>query len=94
MEKSEMENGLELLEKYSGHAIFGQVFMADRHETIAAAATSENAPFSACLLTTLKRRRQRIFYLIISLLRTEYSNLAKCHKEGLRIIRSRRRNCV
>ena len=32
MEKSEMENGLELLEKYSGHAIFGQVFMADRHE--------------------------------------------------------------
>ena len=39
-----------LLEKYSGHAIFGQVFMADRHETIAA--TSENAPFSACLLTT------------------------------------------
>ena len=35
MEKSEMENGLELLEKYSGHAIFGQVFMADRHETIA-----------------------------------------------------------
>ena len=52
MEKSEMENGLELLEKYSGHAIFGQVFMADRHETIAAAATSENAPFSACLLTT------------------------------------------
>ena len=46
MEKSEMENGLELLEKYSGHAIFGQVFMADRHETIAAA-TSENAPFSA-----------------------------------------------
>ena len=51
MEKSEMENGLELLEKYSGHAIFGQVFMADRHETIAAA-TSENAPFSACLLTT------------------------------------------
>ena len=51
MEKSEMENGLELLEKYSGHAIFGQVFMADRHETIAAA-KSENAPFSACLLTT------------------------------------------
>ena len=51
MEKSEMENGLELLEKYSGHAIFGQVFMADRHETVAAA-TSENAPFSACLLTT------------------------------------------
>ena len=51
MEKSEMENGLELLEKYSGHAIFGQVFMADRHETIAAA-TSENDPFSACLLTT------------------------------------------
>ena len=41
-----------LLEKYSGHAIFGQVFMADRHETMAAAATSENAPFSACLLTT------------------------------------------
>ena len=32
------------------------------------AATSENAPFAACLLTTLKRRRQRIFYLIISLL--------------------------
>ena len=58
------------------------------------AATSENAPFSACLLTTLKRRRQRIFYLIISLLRTEHSNFAKCHKEGLRIIRSRRRNCV
>ena len=39
-----------LLEKYSGHAIFGQVFMADRHETIAAAATSENAPFSAAYL--------------------------------------------